>query len=65
MKRFFTLLAVLNVTTGSTIMVTSCAIEQSWHFNPDDSLLLIGKDIDKSKAIDDAKSNLQFTNFIF
>ncbi|WP_114565573.1 SGNH/GDSL hydrolase family protein [Spiroplasma phoeniceum] len=63
MKRFFTLLAVLNVTTGSTIIVTSCAIEQGWHLNPDDSLLLIGKDIDKSKAIDDAKSNLQFTNY--
>ncbi|WP_348735141.1 SGNH/GDSL hydrolase family protein [Spiroplasma endosymbiont of Ammophila pubescens] len=63
MKRFFTLLAVLNVTTRSTVMVTSCVIEQDWHLNPDDSLLLIGKDIDKSKAIDDAKSNLQFTNY--
>ncbi|ALA97702.1 lipolytic enzyme, GDSL family [Spiroplasma kunkelii CR2-3x] len=63
MKRFFTLLAVLNVTTGSTNMVTSCTIEQGWHLNADDSLLLIGKDIDKSKAIDDAKSNLQFTNY--
>ncbi|KAI92995.1 SGNH/GDSL hydrolase family protein [Spiroplasma melliferum] len=63
MKRFFTLLAVLNVATGSTVMVASCTIAQGAHLNPVDSLLLIGKDIDTSKAIDDAKSNLQFTNY--
>ncbi|WHQ37307.1 SGNH/GDSL hydrolase family protein [Spiroplasma sp. SV19] len=59
MKKIFTLLTVFTLATSSTVTVISCA------FTPEiqDNLLLIGKDIDKSKAIDDSETNLQFTNY--
>ncbi|WP_425380618.1 SGNH/GDSL hydrolase family protein [Spiroplasma endosymbiont of Stenodema calcarata] len=63
MKKFFTLLTVITLTTGSTATLISCAIPQDHHLNQDDKLLLIGKDIDTSKAVDDAESNLKFTNY--
>lgn len=63
MKKMFTLLTVFSLTTVSTVTVISCTIVQDQHLGPTDALLSIGKDIDTSKVVDDAKSNLQFTNY--
>ncbi|AOX43836.1 hypothetical protein S100390_v1c04960 [Spiroplasma sp. NBRC 100390] len=63
MKKIFTLLTVFTLTTVSTVTVISCTIVQDRHLDPDDALLLIGKNIDTSKAVDDAENNLQFTNY--
>ncbi|WHQ36569.1 SGNH/GDSL hydrolase family protein [Spiroplasma sp. SV19] len=63
MKKIFTLLTVFTLTTVSTVTVISCTIAQDRRLKPNDAVLLIGKNIDTSKAIDDAESNLEFTNY--
>lgn len=63
MKKIFTLLTVFSLTTVSTVTLISCTIVQDQHLETTDALLLIEKDIDTSKVVDDAESNLQFTNY--